>query len=196
MDGAVHNFLFKIQKKMTVENLGIDGLILLHPKRFSDSRGYFFETFNSLKYNELIGEDVKFVQDNVSVSKKNVLRGLHFQSPPTAQGKLVSVLQGKVIDVAVDLRKNSKTYGQHVAIELSSENGRQFWIPPGFAHGFASLEENTIFSYKCTELYSPQNEATIKWNDPKLNIDWGLDTPIVSEKDGLGVDFTTFATPF
>ncbi len=181
---------------MTVENLGIDGLMLLHPRRFSDSRGYFFETYNAVKYSELLGDHVKFVQDNVSVSKKNVLRGLHFQSPPMAQGKLVSVLQGRVIDVAVDLRKNSETYGQHAAIELSSENGRQFWIPKGFAHGFAALEENTIFSYKCTELYSPQNEATIKWNDPKLNIDGGLDNPTVSEKDDLGVDFTTFVSPF
>ncbi len=181
---------------MTIEKLPIDGLIVLHPRRFGDSRGYFFETFNAIKYAEILGEEVHFVQDNVSVSKKNVLRGLHFQSPPAAQGKLVSVLQGKVIDVAVDLRKNSETYGQHVAIELSSENGLQFWIPPGFAHGFSALEENTIFSYKCTALYSPQNELTIKWNDPKLAIDWGLDNPIVSEKDGLGVDFTTFASPF
>ena len=181
---------------MIAEKLYIEGLVLLHPRRFTDSRGYFFESFNALKYQELLGENVHFVQDNVSVSKKNVLRGLHFQSPQAAQGKLVSVLHGKVNDVAVDLRKNSLTYGQHAVIELSAENGLQFWIPPGFAHGFAALEENTIFSYKCTELYSPQNEATIMWNDPKLGIDWGLDVPIVSEKDGLGVDFTTFASPF
>ncbi len=181
---------------MIIEKLNIDGLMVLHPRRFSDSRGYFFETFNAVKYAELLGGDMKFVQDNVSVSKKNVLRGLHFQSPPAAQGKLVSVLQGKVIDVALDLRKNSNTYGQHAAIELSADNGLQFWIPAGFAHGFAALEENTIFSYKCTELYSPQNEATIMWNDPELNIDWGLENPIVSEKDGLGLDFTTFASPF
>jgi dTDP-4-dehydrorhamnose 3,5-epimerase len=181
---------------MIVENLHIDGLVVLHPRRFSDSRGYFFETFNAEKYAELLGDDVKFVQDNVSVSKKNVLRGLHFQSPPAAQGKLVSVLQGKVIDVAVDLRKNSKTYGQHVAIELSAENGVQFWIPEGFAHGFAVLEENTIFSYKCTKLYSPENEVTIMWNDLNLQIDWGIDNPIVSDKDGLGLNFTTFVTQF
>ena len=181
---------------MTLEKLHIEGLIVLHPKRFSDSRGYFCETYNAVKYAELLGEDVHFVQDNISVSKKNVLRGLHFQSPPAAQGKLVSVLQGKVIDVAVDLRKNSETYGQHVALEISVESGIQFYIPPGFAHGFATLEENTIFSYKCTQLYSPQNEVTVMWNDPKLAIDWGLDNPIVSEKDALGVDFTTFASPF
>ncbi len=181
---------------MIVENLHIDGLVVLHPRRFSDSRGYFFETFNAVKYAELLGENVTFVQDNVSVSKKNVLRGLHFQSPPAAQGKLVSVLQGKVIDVAVDLRKNSKTYGQHVAIELSAENGLQFWIPEGFAHGFAVLEENTIFSYKCTKSYSPENELTIMWNDLNLQIDWGLVNPIVSDKDSLGLDFTTFASPF
>jgi len=181
---------------MTIEKLHIEGLVVLHPRRFSDNRGYFFETFNALKYAELLGEDVRFVQDNVSVSKKNVLRGLHFQSPPAAQGKLVSVLQGKVIDVAVDLRRSSQTYGQHIAIELSAENGTQFWIPAGFAHGFAALEENSIFSYKCTELYSPQNEGTIKWNDPKLSIDWGLVDPIVSEKDEIGLDFTTFVSPF
>ena len=181
---------------MIVENLHIDGLVVLHPRRFSDSRGYFFETFNAVKYAELLGDDVKFVQDNVSVSKKNVLRGLHFQSPPAAQGKLVSVLQGKVIDVAVDLRKNSKTYGQHVALEISAENGIQFWIPEGFAHGFAVLEENTIFSYKCTKLYSPENEVTIMWNDINLQIDWGIDNPIVSDKDGSGLNFTTFVTQF
>ena len=181
---------------MIVENLHIDGLVVLHPRRFSDSRGYFFETFNAEKYAELLGDDVKFVQDNVSVSKKNVLRGLHFQSPPAAQGKLVSVLQGKVIDVAVDLRKNSKTYGQHVALEISAENGIQFWIPEGFAHGFAVLEENTIFSYKCTKLYSPENEVTIMWNDINLQIDWGIDNPIVSDKDGSGLNFTTFVTQF
>jgi len=181
---------------MTLEKLPIDGLIVLHPKRFSDSRGYFFETYNAVKYAEILGDDVRFVQDNISVSKKNVLRGLHFQSPPAAQGKLVSVLQGKVIDVAVDLRKNSETYGQHVALEISAETGVQFYIPPGFAHGFVALEENTFFSYKCTQLYSPQNEVTVMWNDPKLAIDWGLDNPIVSEKDGLGLDFTTFASPF
>ena len=181
---------------MTLEKLPIDGLIVLHPKRFSDSRGYFFETYNAVKYREFLGDDVRFVQDNISVSKKNVLRGLHFQSPPAAQGKLVSVLQGNVIDVAVDLRKNSETYGQHVALEISAETGVQFYIPPGFAHGFVALEENTIFSYKCTQLYSPQNEVTIMWTDPKLSIYWGLDNPIVSEKDGFGLDFTTFVTPF
>jgi dTDP-4-dehydrorhamnose 3,5-epimerase len=181
---------------MTVEKLNIEGLLVIHPRRFSDSRGYFFETFNAMKYSEILGDSVRFVQDNVSVSKKNVLRGLHFQAPPAAQGKLVSVLQGKVIDVAVDLRQKSETYGQHVAIELSSENGIQFWIPKGFAHGFAALEEDTVFSYKCTEFYSPENEFTIIWDDSELSVDWGLDNPIVSEKDSLGIDFTTFVSPF
>jgi dTDP-4-dehydrorhamnose 3,5-epimerase len=181
---------------MTIEKLYIEGLLVIHPKQYADSRGYFFETFNAVKYAEMLGEDIVFVQDNVSVSKKNVLRGLHFQSPPAAQGKLVSVLHGKVIDVAVDLRPQSETYGQHVAMELSSENGLQFWIPAGFAHGFATLEENTIFSYKCTQFYSPQNEATIMCDDAKLDIDWCVDSPIVSEKDGLGMDFTKFVSPF
>lgn len=181
---------------MIVTKFDIEGLVLLEPRRFLDARGYFFESFNEKSYCELLGTDVQFVQDNVSVSKKDVLRGLHFQTPPFAQGKLVSVLKGKVLDVAVDLRNESPTYGQHKTVELSAENGLQFYIPPGFAHGFVALEEDTIFSYKCTNYYSPSHEGTLLWNDTKLNISWKCNNPIISEKDAIGKDFATFESPF
>ena len=142
------------------------------------------------------GLTIDFVQDNESISKKNVLRGLHFQIPPFAQGKLVRVVSGSVLDVAVDLRKGSPTYGKHEIVELSADNKRQFWIPPGFAHGFLSLEENTVFNYKCSNYYSPVSERTIKWNDPDLNIDWQINEPIVSEKDQNGLDFVNFVSQF
>lgn len=174
----------------------IEGLVLIEPRKFHDDRGYFFESFNEQKYSELLGEEAVFVQDNVSYSQKNVLRGLHFQNPPFAQGKLVSVLKGKVLDVAVDLRKDSSTYGQHEIIELSAENGLQFYIPPGFAHGFVALEEGTLFSYKCTNYYSPSHEDTLLWNDSKLNINWNCYEPLVSEKDKIGKLFDTFVSPF
>ena len=174
----------------------IEGLVVIEPRKFHDDRGYFFESFNEQKYSELLGEEAVFVQDNVSFSKKNVLRGLHFQNPPFAQGKLVSVLKGKVLDVAVDLRKDSPTYGQHEIVELSAENGLQFYIPPGFAHGFVALEEGTLFSYKCTNYYSPSHEDTLLWNDSKLNINWNCSEPLVSEKDKIGKLFDTFVSPF
>jgi len=174
----------------------IEGLVLLEPRRFHDDRGYFFESFNEQKYSELLGEEVVFVQDNVSYSKQNVLRGLHFQLPPFAQGKLVSVLKGKVLDVAVDLRKNSSTYGQCQTVELSAENGLQFYIPQGFAHGFVSMDEGTLFSYKCTNYYAPTHEETLLWNDSKLNIDWNCSKPIVSDKDKIGKLFDSFTSPF
>jgi dTDP-4-dehydrorhamnose 3,5-epimerase len=174
----------------------IEGLYILEPRVFEDSRGIFFETFNDLKFKEEIDLDVEFVQDNESISKKNVLRGLHFQLPPFAQGKLVRVVSGRALDVAVDIRKNSPTYGKYHLVELSSENKKQFWIPPGFAHGFVALEENTIFNYKCTNYYSPVSERTIQWNDPLLNIDWKISEPIISEKDQKGLDFATFVTEF
>ena len=174
----------------------IEGLYILDPLVFEDTRGVFFETFNLQNFKKKIGLEVEFVQDNESISKQNVLRGLHFQLPPFAQGKLVRVVSGKAIDIAVDLRKNSPTYGKHEIVELSSENKKQFWIPPGFAHGFVALEENTIFNYKCTNYYSPVSERTIQWNDPLLNIDWEVSEPIISEKDQKGLDFATFVTEF
>ena len=174
----------------------IEGLYILEPRVFEDARGVFFETFNLQKFKEGIGLEVEFVQDNESISKKNVLRGLHFQIPPYSQGKLVRVVSGRALDVAVDIRKKSATYGQYQLVELSSENKKQFWIPPGFAHGFVALEENTIFNYKCTNYYSPVSERTIQWNDPLLNIDWEVSAPIISEKDQKGLDFATFVTEF
>jgi dTDP-4-dehydrorhamnose 3,5-epimerase len=181
---------------MVVTKFEIPGLLSFEPKIFEDERGVFYETFNYKKIQEIIGYEIDFCQDNESISKLNVLRGLHFQVPPFAQGKLVRVVKGRVIDVAVDLRKNSDYYGQHQLVELSEENKKQFWIPPGFAHGFISLEENTVFSYKCTNYYSPVSERTIQWNDEKLNINWPIADPIVSEKDQKGLDFTTFVSEF
>lgn len=161
----------------------IKDLYILDPRVFGDDRGYFFESFNSQTFQELIGEEVEFVQDNQSMSGENIVRGLHFQNPLFAQGKLVRVIKGEVIDVAVDIRKDSPTYGEHVSIRLSGENNRMFWIPPGFAHGFSSLEEGTIFSYKCTNYYSKESEGSVAWDDPELNINWGVENPIISEKD-------------
>jgi len=181
---------------MQVLKTSIEGLLILEPKIFGDHRGYFLESFNDNVFSALIGTKVSFVQDNESMSNKNVVRGLHFQYPPHAQGKLVRVVKGSVLDVAVDLRKSSATYGQVFTIELSELNKRQFWIPPGFAHGFATLEDNTIFQYKCTNYYSPENEATICWNDKSLAIDWIINEPIISEKDKKGLSFDAFKTPF
>jgi len=167
---------------MEVTQFDISGPLLIKPRVFYDERGYFYESYNQQVFNT-IGITDHFVQDNQSSSLKNVLRGLHFQHPPFDQGKLVRVLSGSVLDVAVDIRKHSPTYGKHLKVELSAKNQFLFWIPPGFAHGFISLEEDTIFLYKCTKLYDKQSESGILWNDPALNIDWGCNRPIVSSKD-------------
>lgn len=180
---------------MTFTQTEIEGLLILEPRVFKDDRGAFFESFNENIMLDALG-DVNFIQDNQSVSKKGVLRGLHFQNAPHAQGKLVRVAHGKVIDVAVDIRKDSPTYGQHVAVELSAENNKQFWIPPGFAHGFVALEENTIFCYKCTDYYAPDCEGSLLWNDEDLNIDWGIKDPLVSDKDRVATKFSNFTTSF
>jgi dTDP-4-dehydrorhamnose 3,5-epimerase len=174
----------------------IDGLFILKPRIFSDERGWFFESFNQKVFNELSNTSTNFVQDNQSCSKKNVIRGLHFQAPPYAQGKLVSVIKGSVIDIALDIRKNSPTYGKHVSVELSSENKLMLWIPEGFAHGFVALEDDTIFSYKCTNYYNKESEGTLQWNDPDLQIDWTIDKEILSEKDKVAQPFATFVSPF
>jgi dTDP-4-dehydrorhamnose 3,5-epimerase len=173
----------------------IKGLLEFQPNVYGDDRGQFIETFNedvlrSLGFNE------HFKQDNQSISQRGVFRGIHLQSEPHGQGKLVRVISGAVLDVAVDIRTDSNTYGQHVAVELSKDNNRQLFIPPGFAHGFIALEENTVFSYKCTNYYAPDYEATICWNDPVLNINWGSETCLVSEKDNKGIDFSKFASDF
>lgn len=181
---------------MNITKGKIDGLLIMEARKFHDERGYFFESFNLQKFQEAVQSPVNFVQDNISVSRKNVLRGMHFQSPPHSQGKLVSVLKGSVLDVVVDLRKDSPAYGQHESVLLSAENGLQFWIPEGFAHGFLALEEDTVFSYKCTRFYHPQSEKSLQWNDPQLNIDWGVENPIISAKDADNELFSIFVSPF
>ncbi|MBC8266470.1 MAG: dTDP-4-dehydrorhamnose 3,5-epimerase [Flavobacteriales bacterium] len=173
----------------------IKGLLVIKPKIFADDRGYFFESWSKIAF-ENEGLDLNFVQDNQSLSAKGVLRGLHFQNSPFAQGKLVSVIKGAVMDVAVDIRENSPTYGKHFSIVLSEENKTIFWIPPGFAHGFVSLEDDTIFTYKCTGVYNKQSEGSIVWNDKDLNINWAVDNPIVSEKDALSPSFLELNTKF
>ena len=181
---------------MEIKKYNIEGLVSFTPPVFKDDRGSFFESFNQAKFDEMIGTHIEFVQDNQSFSKKDVVRGLHFQAPPHAQGKLVRVTQGRVIDVAVDIRNDSSTYGKYVAIELSAENGIQFWIPEGFAHGFSVLEDDTVFNYKCTRYYNKPSEGCIIWNDPDLNIDWGVSNVELSEKDKVGDLFNEFVSPF
>lgn len=181
---------------MEVQTTPIEGLLLVRPKVFSDARGSFSETWNQSAFDEAVGEPVRFVQANESCSQQGVLRGLHFQTPPHAQGKLVRVARGRVLDVAVDLRAGSPTYGKHHAAVLTSENRWQFWVPPGFAHGFLTLEEDTLFHYLCTELYHPESEGALRWDDPTLGIEWGMESPRVSEKDAAAKDFASFETPF
>ncbi len=167
---------------MEIIESAIPDVLIIKPDVFQDERGYFFESFNEEKFRSF-GIDARFMQDNESKSQKGVLRGLHFQNPPYAQGKLVRVMKGAVLDVAVDLRPRSQYFGKWVSIVLSESNKWMYWIPEGFAHGFLTLEDNTVFFYKCTHLYHKASEGSIRWNDPDLNIDWGSDTPILSEKD-------------
>lgn len=175
----------------------IKDLLIIEPKVWKDDRGYFYESY-SKKLFESNGIDIEFVQDNQSLSHLGALRGLHAQSPPFAQGKLVRVMQGKVLDVAVDIRKNSPTYGQNFTIELSGENHRILWIPAGFVHGFVTLENNTIFTYKVSELYDKASEIGLRWNDPDLNIAWGIDATdaIISDKDKMLPFLKDFISPF
>lgn len=160
-------------------------LVVIEPKVFGDSRGFFMESWNLRQY-EQAGIRAAFVQDNISVSRRGALRGLHFQNPH-AQGKLVSVLNGEVLDVVVDLRLRSSTFGHWEAVKLSSDNQLQFYIPPGFAHGFLVLSETAMFHYKCTEFYSPQDEVTVCWDDPAIGIKWPVANPVVSQKDAHGL---------
>ncbi len=181
---------------MEIIKTKIKDLLIIKPDVFEDERGYFFESFSKEKFKAL-GLDLDFVQDNESKSQKNVLRGLHFQKPPFAQGKLVRVVKGAVLDVAVDLRAGSETYGQWETVELSEENKLMYWVPPGFAHGFLTLRDETVFTYKCTNVYNRESEGSLLWNDTDLNIDWG-DTKdlILSEKDQNAPIFKHFNTPF
>ena len=180
---------------MEVIKTNIPDLYIVKPKVFEDHRGYFFESYNK----ELFlgnGIDQNFVQDNESKSSKGVLRGLHFQTPPFAQGKLVRVMQGSVLDVAVDIRKHSPTYGKWASVELTQDNKWMYWVPPGFAHGFVTLEDNTVFFYKCTNVYNKESEGSILWNDSDLNIDWQVENPILSDKDTTSPLFKDFISPF
>ena len=179
---------------MIIENTFIKDLILITPNVFTDDRGYFMESYNLKKLEKVI--KTEFVQDNESLSQKNVLRGLHFQKPPNAQAKLIRVVQGSILDVAVDLRKDSETYGKHFTHILNGKNKKQLYVPVGFAHGFLCLEKNTILNYKCSAYYDASNEDSILWNDSELNIDWGIDNPILAEKDQIAKNFTTFENPF
>lgn len=182
---------------MNIIETPIKDLLIIKPKIWKDDRGYFFESHNKKAFADA-GINAEFVQDNQSFSHKGALRGLHAQANPYAQGKLVRVVKGKVMDVAVDIRKKSPTFGQHFSIELSGENNTMFWVPPGFLHGFVTLENNTIFSYKCTNLYQKEAEVGVIWNDKDLGIDWGIDEKeaLVSPKDTILPNFSAIKSPF
>jgi len=176
---------------MKATPLAIPDVLLIEPKVFGDARGFFYESFNGKAFDEAVGHHVEFVQDNHSRSSKGVLRGLHYQLPPHAQGKLVRVTRGAVFDVAVDIRKSSPTFGKWVGQELTEENNKQLWIPPGFAHGFLVLSETADFLYKTTNYYAASDERSIKWNDPAISIDWPYaGEPILSTKDQRNVMLT------
>lgn len=183
---------------MNIIKTDIEGVLIIEPRVFGDARGYFFESYNARDFREQTGLDVHFVQDNESRSSYGVVRGLHFQLPPYSQAKMVRVVEGCVLDVAVDIRCGSATYGHHIAVELSAENKRQFFLPKGMAHGFAVLSETAIFQYKCDEYYHPEAEGAIAWDDPTLAIDWHIDPTkaLLSDKDRHHPLFTEFSSPF
>lgn len=183
---------------MEVIKTEIDGVLILEPRIFGDARGYFFESFNAKEFAEKTGLEVNFVQDNESMSRYGVVRGLHFQKPPYTQSKLVRVVKGRVLDVAVDIRKGSPTYGKYVAVELSAENHRQLFISKGFAHGFSVLSEEVVFQYKCDAYYAPQSEGSIIWNDPSIGIDWKVSNEdvLLSDKDRNHPTLCEFESPF
>lgn len=167
---------------MNIIKTAIEGVVILEPRVFNDSRGYFFESFNRKAFEDAVGL-VDFVQDNESCSSRGVMRGLHFQRPPHAQAKLVRCVRGSVLDVAVDIRKGSPTYGKYVSCLLTEDNHRQFFIPRGFAHGFVALTDNVEFVYKCDNYYSKECDRSVKFDDPQINVEWGVTEPIISEKD-------------
>ncbi len=180
---------------MNVQKLEISGLLKIQPNVLGDDRGHFFESYRTDTLKEY-GVTEEFVQDNQSLSGKGILRGLHFQKDPYSQGKLVRVIKGAVLDVALDIRKGSPTYGKHYSIELNERNKTMFYVPPGFAHGFLTLEDDTIFAYKCTNYYLKESEGAILWNSDSLDIDWGISAPKLSEKDEVAEDFSDFVSPF
>lgn len=180
---------------MEVTETELKGLFVLKPKVFEDERGYFFESYSKKLFKEA-GIDIDFVQDNQSLSQKGVLRGMHFQNPPHAQGKLVRVITGAVLDVVVDIRKDSKTFGKWYGLELTEKNKWMMYVPPGFAHGFLTLENNTVFSYKCTNFYNKASEDCLLWNDKDININWNFDKPLLSAKDLEGKPFKDLVSMF
>jgi len=184
---------------MEYERFDIDGLALFRPRVFSDDRGSFTETFKAREFELLTGSSATFVQDNQSLSNlKGTIRGLHYQAPPHAQGKLVRCIAGSIVDVAVDVRKESNTYGQHIRVFLDAKNGSQLWVPPGFLHGFSTLEANTIVAYKCTDYYAQEADGNVRFDDPDLGIDWSLEpgTATLSDKDLKAPAFKSFQSPF
>ena len=182
---------------MEVVKTNIEGVVIIEPRVFEDPRGYFFESFSQREFEEKVCKTT-FIQDNESKSSYGVLRGLHFQKPPYTQSKLVRVIKGNVLDVAVDIRKGSPTFGKYVAVELSGENKRQFFVPRGFAHGFVVLSEEAIFQYKCDNYYAPKNEGAVAWDDAEIGIDWKIsfDKILLSEKDKDGLMLSEIETPF
>ncbi len=183
---------------MNIEATSLPDVLVLKPRRFSDARGYFMETFREDIFRKETATTVHFMQENQSLSTQaDTIRGLHYQSPPYAQGKLVRCIQGAILDVAVDIRKGSPHYGQSIAVELTAENDQQLWVPAGFLHGFRTLKDDTIVSYKCTSTYAPNYDGAVLWNDAALNIDWGILEPsIMSDKDQTATPFSEFQTPF
>lgn len=183
---------------MEVIKTAIAGVLIIEPKIWGDDRGYFFESYSARDFAAKTGLDITFVQDNESKSRYGVLRGLHFQNPPYTQSKLVRVIKGRVLDVAVDIRKGSPTYGQYVSCELTAENHRQFFVPKGMAHGFVVLSEEAVFQYKCDEFYHPETEGAIAWDDKDLNIDWPIPATdvVLSEKDKHHPLLKDFESPF
>jgi len=173
----------------------LNGVLHIKPKVHQDHRGHFFESFRKDSLQEF-GVDLEFVQDNQSLSQKNILRGLHYQTPPYAQGKLVRVINGAVRDVVLDIRKSSSTFGQFKVFDLTEQNFEMLYVPPGFAHGFATLEDHTIFTYKCTDYYNPESEGGVLWSAPELEIPWGIEDPVLSEKDKHLPSFSDFQSPF
>ena len=182
---------------MKIETFSIEGPVLFTPEQHGDSRGFFAETFRVKDFEEVVGVNANFVQDNLSVSSEiGTIRGMHYQAPPHAQGKLVSCQRGRIMDVIIDVRKSSATYGQHQSVELSAKSRASLWVPPNFLHGYVTREAECEVVYKVTNYYAPDAEGSVIWNDPDLAIDWGIDSSIISKRDQSGQSFAEFESPF
>lgn len=182
---------------MKIETFSIAGPVLFMPQKHKDERGVFAETFKKKAFEDAVGKGFDFVQDNLSISGEiGTIRGLHYQAPPHAQGKLISCQRGRIMDVIVDVRKNSPSYGHYLSVNLSAQTRAQLWVPPSFLHGYVTREADCEVVYKVTDYYAPESEGSVMWNDPALNIDWGVDVPIISERDQVGQSFAEFESPF